>query len=633
VAFAEDVRISVTADPSELSEAGTVSFSFEISNNSVYELHDVTVTYMGAVYDIMKKYELAPIAVGRSVTGIVLQLPVTEAQLGQVLTFVVGWRQGGEPFTKEVQYTMVRAANPVISVIRTASAEVAKQGESITLTYELKNETKFDMTNIVLIDEDLSDYPILRLDALRANSATTTTHQYRMSTVDVVSAPIVTYTVNGKSKVFSAITPLTLTMALVQLDMSVDMGMPTAGGVTFTLEVKNTGNQTVRDIHIADERGTVVNNTPFSLATGDSVAYPFLVVPLMSEPLRNVSFTLNGTDPFDQPYTLKSDQSYEVYPFVDESQINVMMRAETVTPWTPETATVSARIILTNYSTVALSNIVISESTIGVVSSIDMLPAAETSFDIELLIGSPRNLQFSAKGNDPTGTTRELSTCLLPVAYQGDDGDVTATPEPQQNPDRAFSFLNSAISKVLVVLGVLMVLAFIVLIVLNLMERGRSLRLRFTEDGDESDETFDELFDVKSLNSVNDSQAADAAYFAQRIARAEEKEMIEQKDPPQPLPLPEPKAITDEVSIDLVDSTYQADQSETEALLNAEIAHILLAEDDTIVSEYTNKAQQEEPLPESLPIPKVITSRAKTVVQPAARGQIRYVQHEENSES
>ena len=88
-ALADDVKVIVIAEPTELVDAGEVTFTFEISNNSIYELHDITIAYMGTVYDIMDRYQLDPIPIGGSASAIALTLPVVESQLGQPLTFTL----------------------------------------------------------------------------------------------------------------------------------------------------------------------------------------------------------------------------------------------------------------------------------------------------------------------------------------------------------------------------------------------------------------------------------------------------------------------------------------------------------------------------------------------------------------
>ncbi len=354
-AHAEQVKVSVTATPTELIDGGAVNFTFEIANyNADYPLMDVRIVYQGIEYDVLNGGSVPP---SGTVRDIVLSLNVSESQLGQPLVFTVTWTLAGEPMSEEAEITIKRAADPVISVTRTANVQAAKPGDEIVLTYTIQNDTKFDITNIMLIDENISDNPILQHDALRASSSYSINHAYVMGEQSVVSAPFVTYTVNGKTKTFSSITPLTLTMMLVRLDMNIDMGAPTAQGVNFTFDIKNSGTQAVKSIQISDERANLVNGAPFSLAPGESTTFSFLVVPLLSEPLRNVKFLLTGIDPFNETYTLSSSETYQVYPFVDASEISVSARAETVTPWTAESGAVTARIIITNHSTVGLTNV------------------------------------------------------------------------------------------------------------------------------------------------------------------------------------------------------------------------------------------------------------------------------------
>ncbi len=516
LAHAEEVRVTVTAAPTELSETGTVRFTFSISNFSDYELSDIVILYNGVSYDDLRETVIPP---NQSVQDYNLDLTVSESQLGSPITFSITCVRNGEPITQDAAITIARSSDPVISLTRTADKQMAKQGDAIKLTYKFSNETKFDMTDIMLIDEDISDTPI-RQDSLRAGDSFSLDRQYTMGAESVVSAPVVTYTVNGKTKSFSGVESLTLQSLLVRLNMKIDAGVPTAAGVNFTIEIKNTGNQDVKNILITDERNNAVNTEPFSLKSGESTTFSCLVVPIMTEPLRNVKFLLKGTDSLDQPYTLESAKTYEVYPFVDNSQINVTARAETVTPWTSDGGKVVARVIINNLSSVALTNVAVSETSIGVLKVFDTLPAGETSFDQEILLGSPRNLQFAVKGTDPTGANRELATCVLPVAYGTEaPGAETATPIPEINNTGtgAFGFLSSTISRILVVLGILMVIAFIVLIVLTVMERGHgSLFVRYDSGDNGNQDDFDRIFDEYPRRDYHDD-AEEVRSYTQRM--------------------------------------------------------------------------------------------------------------------
>ncbi|MEG1755090.1 MAG: hypothetical protein RRZ24_03280 [Clostridia bacterium] len=538
VAHAEEMKVSVTATPTELSDTGTVAFTFVVSNYSDYELGNITISYLGTPHEILKNQTIPPNGEARD---IILDLHVSESQLGSPIPFIIAGIRNGEPITQDIQITIARASDPVITVLRSASANSVRQGENISLTYALKNQTKFDMTDITLIDENISDNPILKQEMLRAGDTFSLDRTYTMGTESVVSTPFVTYSVNGKTKTFSAIEPLTLTMLLIKLDLNIEMGTPTAAGVNFTLDIKNSGNQTIEGINITDERNNSVNSAPFSLKTGESTTHSFQVVPVMTEPLRNVKFILTGTDSMGMPYKLESTKAYEVYPFVDDTQIQVSVRAETVTPWTSESGKVVARIIVTNHSLVELKNVAVAESTLGVIKSFDMLSTGDTSFDQEILLGAPRNLQFTIKGNDPTGTTRELGNCMLPVAY-----DAAGSPAPDASPEPTndnnmgmFNFMSSTISKILITLGMLMVVAFIVLITLSVMERSRSGHIRFDDRDDEDD--LDELFDSPAHPyEIPKNMAAEEASYTRRMHETTMRHENGYSTPPRPKPIPLP---------------------------------------------------------------------------------------------
>ncbi|MEA4870725.1 MAG: hypothetical protein VB062_08860 [Christensenella sp.] len=490
-AHAEEARINIVANPSELTDSGTVTFTFEIANyNADYPMADVAITYNGTVYNVMNGQQIPP---SGSASNITLTLNVSQSQLGKPISFLVTWTRNGEPMSQEATITVAQAENPIISVTRTASKTNVKPGEAITITYTIKNATKFDMTGITLIDENISDQPIFQDETLRASRSTSYDFTYTMGDESVTSAPLVTYSVNGKTKTFSSVEPLELTMVLIKLNMKIQAGVPTSSGVAFTIDVLNAGTQAINDITISDERGNAVNEAPFSLEAGESNTLSYLVVPLMTEPLRNVQFALKGTDPFGEAYEIKPTDAdvYPVYPFVDASQISVTVRAETVTPWTAESGKLNARVVITNHSVVELTNITVSEATIGVVKNYDTLPAGETSFDQEIALGSPRNLSITVKGYDPTGTNRELASCVMPVAYGTDTPTpVEATTPPNSGNMTIFNGLNDGIAKILIILGVLMVFAFVILVVLTAMERSRMPK-RFADDDADLDDYFE----------------------------------------------------------------------------------------------------------------------------------------------
>ena len=535
-AHAEEARINITANPSELTDAGNVTFTFEIANyNADYPMSDVGITYNGKLYDVLHGAQIPPSGSARDIT---LNLAVSQSQLGKPITFLITWTRNGEPMSQEAQYTVAQAENPIITVTRTADKTNAKPGDKVTVTYTIKNTTKFDMTDITLIDENISDQPIFQNETLRASRTTSYDFAYTMGDESVTSAPIVTYTVNGKAKTFSSLEPLELVMVRIQLDMRVQAGTPTSTGVTFTIDVTNSGTQAISGISIVDERGNPVNDAPFNLAPGENRSLSYIVVPLMTEPLRNVQFKLTGTDPFAQPYELAPADIYEVYPFVDESQIVVTVHAETVTPWTQASGKLTARITITNHSTVELTSVKVSETILGLINEYDILPAGDVSFDREVTLGSPRNLNITVKGYDPTGTNRVLASDIMPVAY-GTETAAPATPTPEQATPREFNIfggINNGIAIILIILGVLMVLSVIILVALTAMERARAPKVDL---GDDDDDFFEQQHTHHATRPMyHDAPDPEEISYTQRMFAMKDEEPFVPKQEPIRLPAP-----------------------------------------------------------------------------------------------
>ena len=327
-AHAEEARIVITATPTELEDSGNVTFTFEINNyNADYPMTDILINYNGTDYNVLQGVSIAP---SSQINNISLTLPVSQSQLGKPITFLFTWVRNGEPMSQEAQYTIAQADNPIITVTRTADKTNAKPGDKVTITYTIKNTTKFDMTDIMLIDENISDMPIFQNETLRASRTMSYDFPYTMGEESVTSTPLVTYTVNGKTKTFSSLEPLELTMVRIQLDLDIKAGTPTSTGVTFTLDVTNSGTQDISNIMITDERANPVNDTAFNLAAGESRSLSYVVVPLMTEPLRNVQFSLTGIDPFGEAYEIKPTEE-DIFPVL----MPVAYGTETAAPATP----------------------------------------------------------------------------------------------------------------------------------------------------------------------------------------------------------------------------------------------------------------------------------------------------------
>lgn len=510
-ALAEDeVKVEIIgAEPVELSEAGPITVVFEISNHSDYELSDISIVLGDFVCKELQE-EIIPVGGSGKIT--VEGIQVLDSQIGLPLVFRINWSCAGEPYFLNREVTIGRAVEPTISMSRTVSDSHARIGQKLTLSYVLKNETKFDMTDIMLIDDQISDNPIRRNDTLRANDSFQIDYTYTMGSTDVVSAPIVTYVVNGKTKSFSAVEPITLSMVNVDVRLEVERGTPSATGVPFTFVAKNMGNQKVSDLVIKDELGNTINSTPFSLDAGASQTLSYTAAPVAGESIRNATFKLTGTDPFGDACSSETSDVFQIYPYVDDSQVQVSVQGQITTEWSAQTGTVAVKLLIQNNSSVTLTNAVLSEASLGALSTYSTLPSGQTVYEAELLIGSPRNLNLSIQVTDPSGTERTAATYLLTVAYpEATEAPIANTEVPAPEPTPTSGIWNNIITRVLIILGSILIIAFAVLLILTILERGHfagQSSLYLDEDEDLLDD-FDEIFDETASQYASNDEFTD----------------------------------------------------------------------------------------------------------------------------
>lgn len=503
----EDVQIEVTADPTALSASEPVTLTFTVSNYSEYELRDIAISQGTVSYTVEGMEDNVIPPGGTGIYPLTIEYP--DKWIGLPVEFNVSYLKYAEPYSHTLTLTVERTEEPIIGLTRTVSTTQARTGEPVTVTYELINDTKFDMENITLIDEEVSDNAIFRNHTLYAGSHVTQTCVYTMKNTDLLSAPVITYDVNGKTKTFSAVEPVTVKLADVRLSLQVETGDPSAAGVPFILTVRNPGNIGVENISVCDDRSQTVSPDVFSLDPGEERALSFNILPALTESVRNVRFTVIGVDALGAAYEYADSGVYPVYPYVDDAQIDVTLKAECVSAWDAERRTVRVRFTILNYSEVVLTNARVSEELYGVVGSYDSLVTGNTVFEQELSLETPRNLMFSVFATDPAGTERLLTATPLTVEWPEEtpapeQETVTPVPEtevPEDIPQKQHTLsLSDTILRALIIIGVILVTGFIALIVLTVLEQNKTGGILFDPDDDDDDDGED-LIDMSVVET------------------------------------------------------------------------------------------------------------------------------------
>ncbi len=442
------IAISVELDPElELSGTGTITYiRFTLANASdaPYLLHNASLSC--EKLDVQKTLDETIEVPARSTKEIMLQnVPIDEAQLDTALTFQFSWQEVSyapedlenvaplySDRTDSVEITVPRFVEPVISVSVSSSIALAKPGATVTATYTLKNDTKFDMTSLSLYDVGSLNMLIpLEKSSLLAGETMQVTHTFEMGDAAAQLQPRVLYNVRGKLVETTAETPALVESAVVRLDFAVQTYPATAEGTLFSITVTNSGSHAMTDITIYDEIQTEVAK-PFNLAPEQTKTLSYLVVTAVSATQsRMVTFTVSATDCLYETYTFADPNTYEVLPYITSEQVNISLYATLTNTYTNENGVLCGTVAfeLRNYSAVALKNASLRETLVYTATPLITYPELTygiTTFSQEFAVADLSALSFVLSALDPAGNEYHSQAVTIDLSSLSADPGVPA---------------------------------------------------------------------------------------------------------------------------------------------------------------------------------------------------------------
>lgn len=468
----DDVIVDVVDfSPLEMEGSGKVDVTIEVSNNSNYELTDISVT--------PSNDDLPDVVVPCPGTAkIQVSFNMKGSQLGKPFPITVEWLCDGEPQSDTVEITVERTGenNPVIEIDSAFSRDCAKPGSDMTVTYTISNRSKFDMTDIMVTDPGISSDPVLKNISLKANKTESFDYDFKMGKQEMVSSPSVTFVVAGKAYLSPAEEEVKVSLANISLIMEISVRPQDAHGTDFVLNIQNNGNQDMYQISIRDDLGNLINTQAFDLTVGSSHSMTYTVENPSNATPRNVSFKLTAMDAFNDNFELPESDPVTVQPFVDDSQINVSLDGNAEGVWDSETGSVKVRLVIENSSTTPLKNVRLSEASNGDLQNYDVLSGGQTVYENYVKMSSPGYLYFELKGTDAVGSTRTLDTCAVSVV--GESGSAWGTSNNNESDGKSGGLFGNGISRIVIILIAVVVMGLAVLFILTIIEKGRSEGLR-----------------------------------------------------------------------------------------------------------------------------------------------------------
>jgi len=519
------VEVQVSTDPQTLSSAGKVAITIRVDNTSLNDMQGIAITGYGlsgmnAVQD--------HVAAGGAITLTLPNIVVGEEMFGRSLSYTLYWSENGEAKTKEIQVPIVGEVAAQLEASHKLSKPSGAKGEKIVITYTLKNPSAVEFKNIQLQDPIAGDKPIKTGLTLAAGASQDITYEYTLGQEDAKSEPVITYQANDETKTLK-LEPLTVSVVNIGIDTTVTIGENTQEGILFTLLLKNVGNQNIEKIQVKDEQGNKVNEDPFTLEKGSEKTLSYTIV---TDTLRNVSFTITGVDALGQPFE-SSTRSYEAWPYVDKSLISVSMSVTVLEQLSQDTGKMKVRFLVQNNSSVDISNAVISEEKLGTLETIDVLALGETPVEADLVGISPRELVFTLQVEDPSGAAHtyiaRTMADYIQAAPQEPAQQPEMTPAPEDVPEEEKKAgISGTLMTVLIVLAALMAIAGIALLVLSVYEKKNNAKMEDLEDDDPYDLPVQKPYPQQPPQTEEDAFAAPVR--------------------PQPRPVERPEAAVPEIS-------------------------------------------------------------------------------------
>lgn len=458
----EPLTLTVESDPDcLLSEAGDMTFfRFRLKNNLAedYELKDLTLE--GDLLSEAKLISDSFVIPANDVMEFFLEnVHIDEDQLDTALTFRLTWQTTAyseedtehlEPIISdhviEVPIKIERFIEPVMTVTFAPDVLLAREGDTVTVTYTLFNDTKFDMTNVTLQDSGIQQQKItLPNSVLPAGEKMEAQATVQMGTSNMELNPTAQYTVRGTESKVSAQETVTVEYVRVALGIQVESYPSTAEGTLFRITLVNEGSHPMTDIRLKDEIGTLIAEGITLEADAERTISYTVPSAVSSGSVRYISFEATGLDCVGGTFTEKTNSAYEVLPFVDSDQVRLKLSVIMSDSVQKEDGSSTLKVLfeIRNDSRVPIRTAVVTEADYfkTVVNEFADLATGTTTFEKEFVVpAGTRSLTFVLTAMDPAQNqyasapmTLDLSPLTapkptsLPAIRPGERVDVTGT--------------------------------------------------------------------------------------------------------------------------------------------------------------------------------------------------------------
>lgn len=472
-------RLSAAANPNVLAASGEVTLTITVQNDGSAPMENLQISSAYSGIDFNGQGVTIEPGNTQNFSATVM---LSDAALGQALTFDLHWVENGESKSGSASVTVQRQAGTSLTATFSASKTQASQGEVVTLTYTLVNKGSSPVTVTSVVDKGVSSKPIAEKITVEPGKSHAIPFEYTMGSVTVTSAPVITYVDATGATQTLTLKETVLGMVMSKLSVEVSQGEPTVNGVHFSLLLTNNGNQKISGIQVLDEQGKKVNGAEFALAVGESRLLDYTV---LSDSERYVVFTVKGRSASGEAYENKT-KSFVVRKYIDPALLGIEFNA-TVLETLNAMGSIKVRFSVNNTGSLEMKNLVISEKrmeqkegeeapseVLAEIARKEAVPPGLFESEYNVHVGEPRELTFVVTLNDPAGNTYTYNAYITADSvgvYDGAAAEAVQQEVIEGLGERIGTNISRALSIALVVLAVLIALAAVALAILSYLER------------------------------------------------------------------------------------------------------------------------------------------------------------------
>lgn len=427
----EPLRVEITLSSESLAQAGACPASITLLNDGDDVIGDVTLSdadgdVLWGPYDL----DLSGRYTWRG------SLDITDEMLdaGKATCYVSYVLAKGDTryekrVTREYSAAIMRGtAQPLIEFSRSQSMTYAQPGQSITLTYTVKNAGNVPLIDVNVTDELVGE--VGTLSELAIDEKKTFTRRVTVGESALSSKPRVTYSYSGSQDIVEkelAASSIKIAQPSLEVVLEADATLVNPGDtVMLRCKLINNGNVGYKKVQLSDQ---VLGDLGYidDLRAGKDTVYA-KAVRISSKTTFKFTVTANDTTGSDVT-AVSNSLTIDVVNQTDED--NLTLSAQPDRTSVAEGETVTFTLVLCNNGASDIYGIDVSERTRGFIAHVNQLRAGET---MPLTVGYDvtgyEMFTFSATMTQQDGAKREALSGPITISL----GQIQPTEEPTAAP-------------------------------------------------------------------------------------------------------------------------------------------------------------------------------------------------------